>query len=493
MDGYKVQRTIGEGTFGIVYECRCKKSGKIVAVKCFKRLRNGKFSRRVMLRELRMLKLLVDQPNVVRLITHFYTEGQVCLVMEYASHNLHDVIRCCKRRVPLPRVKQLMFTLLIGMRSCHRNGIIHRDVKPSNVLVHHGTVSLLCDFGSSRFISHPRTTNNTTSGGLLRTPADCNGPLTENVATRWYRSPEMLLGLPHYTFASDMWAVGAIMAELASGEPLLPGNTQMDQLNFISQRVGDLEELGQYSKLSPFLGAVTGYRGNTSIAGDYLTRTFHSLLGATGLSLLRSLLAIDYSKRITVDEALAHPFFAACVVRGMPSPLKLCEVMLPQDTPQSRELESEIEDGSSDCDKWFGLGLGKRVHLMEIEPLSVSTPVLPEPVEVLLGGSLCRCSANSATRGRYTAGDDTGECRLCNSQGGSSTSCDLHSSKKSPITMCPSQVSSAATGSAHKSSTRFSASSRSNRIGSDVRVSPVKQVHCCETGFRRVSGSENAC
>ncbi|RHW68075.1 Mitogen-activated protein kinase 8 [Trypanosoma brucei equiperdum] len=421
MEDYETVAAVGEGTYGIVYKCRCKKSGRVVAIKCFKRKRDCVFSRRVILRELRALKLLVGQPGVVQLLRDFHTGGQLCLVMEYYEHNLLDIIRRNPHGVPRPQLKQILFTLLVGVRSCHHHGVVHRDLKPENILVYQGRVSFVCDLGSSRILRQPGTLVKTTSGGLLRTPTDQPGPLTGNVATRWYCSPEMLIGLPHYNFTSDMWAVGAVMAELARGMPLLPGKSRFDQLSLINQRVGDLAELGEYSKFSPFIATAVKGRESNSIAGDFLTRVYRSVLGVDGMNLLRELLSVDYRKRLTVDKALAHPFFKMYVVPGVSLPLSFYGTSTLRRSKTVEELSGLAGDkgpGAGDCDKWFGLGLGKPVPVAEIEPLNMLSPVKPRTVEVLDHHSPVRKHCvNPTKRSSCAANDPTDECEPHSRQG----------------------------------------------------------------------------
>ncbi|KEG12090.1 putative protein kinase [Trypanosoma grayi] len=415
MSSFEVIKVVGEGTYGVVLQCRCKKTGDIVAVKRFKEAILDEYGHRVMLRELRVLNLLRGEQNVVQLVDAFREKRQLCLVMEYVSGTLLDIIRKRPSGVPLPHLRRLLYTLLLGLRSCHRNGIIHRDVKPENTLVRNGHTVVLCDFGSSRTIQPPLSLT-TTSGGLLQAPQWKQPALTEYVATRWYRSPEMLLGMQNYSFTSDMWAAGAIMAELALGEPLLPGRSEMDQLMLIRQRIGEfppslMDNIGSKSSMHTTLARLNHRFGRKADATeDFIGNRYGQVLGENGLHLLRSLLTIDWSKRCTVDEALCHTFFDGLVLDDVLPQTKLGVGEAARESAGVVRAEGKTNTFKRNCkerDKWFGVGEGIPVLLQEIEPLHGQGMVEPRTPEVLAVEALAPPIALS-TSARET--DTTANC-----------------------------------------------------------------------------------
>ncbi|KAG5498210.1 hypothetical protein JIQ42_03014 [Leishmania sp. Namibia] len=389
MDNYDVLEVIGEGTYGVVFKCRDRQTNQIVAVKQFKNFQTNAYVRIAMLRELRVEQMLKGEPNVTQLLEAFKQKNRLYLVMEYIPRSLLDVLEEQPHGLPEDSLVVLLFTILLGIRSCHRNGIIHRDVKPENILVRDDGTASLCDFGFCRPLPQqlpqqphqlaassqdtgasaapmagsssvkcgcapssdhlPRMRDGTSvssaNSAMLSELvfADHQAIMTNYVATRWYRSPEMLLGMSSYTYAVDMWAVGAIMAEAIDGEPLLPGKTELEQLSLIQTRIGDfpaayeaavrkrnggilrLRSLNPLAVPPQQLHTTTlqpkphrtsdltgGAPDNTEAkqsTGCYLSNRYGGRIAKAGINLLHRLLRIDAAERITVEEALEHPYF----------------------------------------------------------------------------------------------------------------------------------------------------------------------------------------
>ncbi|KAG5474624.1 hypothetical protein LSCM4_03797 [Leishmania orientalis] len=389
MDNYDVLEVIGEGTYGVVFKCRDRQTNQIVALKQFKNFQSNAYVRIAMLRELRVEQMLKGEPNVTQLLEAFRQKNRLYLVMEYIPRSLLDVLEEQPHGLPEDSLVVLLFTILLGIRSCHRNGIIHRDVKPENILVRDDGTASLCDFGFCRPLPqqlpqkpHQLAASSQDTGALAAPMAgssnvkcgcapssdhlprmrdgasvssansamlselvfaDHQAIMTNYVATRWYRSPEMLLGMSSYTYAVDMWAVGAIMAEAIDGEPLLPGKTELEQLSLIQTRIGDfptayeaavrkrnggilrLHSLNPLSvppqqlhttTLQPKLQRTSDLPGgapNNTVAKQstsfYLANRYGGRIAKAGINLLHRLLRIDAAERITVEEALEHPYF----------------------------------------------------------------------------------------------------------------------------------------------------------------------------------------
>lgn len=220
MENYEVLDVIGEGTYGVVLRAKQKATGRVVAIKKFKSHENKEHVRKIFLREFRMLKSL-RHPNIVALLDTNRQGKQPFLVFEYVEENVLECLMQSKVGLPEDAVRRYMFQLLRALEYCHLNNIIHRDVKPENILISKSGALKLCDFGFARSIT-------------------ASAKYTDYVATRWYRAPELLVGDVHYTPAVDVWAVGCLLAELSDTQPLFPGTSDLDQLLLILQACGSL-------------------------------------------------------------------------------------------------------------------------------------------------------------------------------------------------------------------------------------------------------------
>ncbi|ESO99963.1 hypothetical protein LOTGIDRAFT_213120 [Lottia gigantea] len=237
MNKYEILGVVGEGAYGVVLRCRHRESGEMCAIKKFKDSEENDDVRRTTLRELKMLRTL-KQENIVDLREAFRRKGKLYLVFEYMERNMLELLEEQPHGVALEKVRSYIYQLCNAIYWCHSNGVIHRDIKPENLLIGKNDVLKLCDFGFARSIS-----------------TNPNGIYTDYVATRWYRSPELLLGAP-YGKAVDIWAIGCIMGELSDGQPLFPGESEIDQLYVIQKIIGPLppEQMNMFYKNPRFSG-----------------------------------------------------------------------------------------------------------------------------------------------------------------------------------------------------------------------------------------------
>ncbi|KAJ8963483.1 hypothetical protein NQ318_018966 [Aromia moschata] len=211
---------LGEGSYGIVYKCRNRDTGEIVAIKKFAESEEDPLIRKIALREIRLLKNL-KHPNLVNLIEVFRRKRRLHLVFEFCERTVLNELERYPRGCPEILCQQIIKQTLQAVEYCHQHGCIHRDIKPENILLTGMGVVKLCDFGFARMLNPGEN-------------------YTDYVATRWYRAPELLVGDTQYGTPVDVWAIGCVLAELIKGEALWPGKSDVDQLYMIRCTVGDL-------------------------------------------------------------------------------------------------------------------------------------------------------------------------------------------------------------------------------------------------------------
>ncbi|XP_013171152.1 PREDICTED: cyclin-dependent kinase-like 1 isoform X1 [Papilio xuthus] len=244
MERYEKLAKLGEGSYGLVYKCRDRETGALVAVKKFLENDDDPLIRKIALREIRMLKNL-KHPNLVNLLEVFRRKRKLHLVFEYCDHTVLHELDKYPAGCPELLSKQIIWQTLQGVAYCHRHNCIHRDVKPENILLTADGVVKLCDFGFARMISGSCSSEYSVHtmipfGVDVRKRASPGESYTDYVATRWYRAPELLVGDTMYGPPVDVWAIGCVFAELVSGEALWPGKSDLDQLHLIRCTLGDL-------------------------------------------------------------------------------------------------------------------------------------------------------------------------------------------------------------------------------------------------------------
>lgn len=218
---YEVLRRLGRGAFGEVTLCRDRSRGQLVACKGIPVSSQAEDLPKAIFRELHSLQQC-DHENIVRLLSYFPQAGCLHLVFEFCESDLAKLIdraRQSSRELPLAVVKAALEMLLAALAHLHGRGMIHRDVKPSNLLLTSGGSLKLADFGLARIL-------------------DPAGPMSPQVATRWYRAPELLYGSDRYDGKVDVWAAGCILAEMLRLSPLFKGTSDIDQLFRVLQGRG---------------------------------------------------------------------------------------------------------------------------------------------------------------------------------------------------------------------------------------------------------------
>ena len=285
---YEVIGVVGEGAYGIVYKCKDRDTKEFVAIKKFKETED-EIVKKTMRRELKMLQLLKHE-NVVEFKNAFKKKGNLFLVFEYVEKNLLEVLQESPSGLEPSLIKKLIYQLCKAIKYLHDQNVIHRDIKPENLLINNDMVLKLCDFGFARKIS--MTSNET---------------LTDYVATRWYRSPELLITNGYYGPEVDYWAIGCIMGELADGEPLFPGENETDQLHCIQKVLGNLPQ----NQVDMFYRNPL-YNGKNLLDVDRpetLERRYIGKLPKIAINFMKGLLELDPNKRLNGKTVFSHPYF----------------------------------------------------------------------------------------------------------------------------------------------------------------------------------------
>ncbi|KAI4495890.1 hypothetical protein M0802_008296 [Mischocyttarus mexicanus] len=230
MDKYENIEVVGEGSYGVVMKCRHRETGQVVAIKKFLETEEDVQVRKLALREIRILKKLRHE-NLINMIEVFRRRKRFYLVFEFLDHTVLDELERTADGLGIEVSKRYIFQVLRGLNFCHNNHIMHRDVKPENVLVSSNGVIKLCDFGFARLVGSSKES------------------CTDYVATRWYRAPELLVGDSKYGREIDVWAVGCLYAEMMTGDPIFPGESDIDQIYRITKVLGSLSGKHQSSSI----------------------------------------------------------------------------------------------------------------------------------------------------------------------------------------------------------------------------------------------------
>ncbi|XP_051232792.1 cyclin-dependent kinase-like 5 isoform X1 [Dicentrarchus labrax] len=299
MNKFEVLGIVGEGAYGVVLKCRHKETNEIVAIKKFKDSEENEEVKETTLRELKMLRTL-KQENIVELKEAFRRRGKLYLVFEYVEKNMLELLEELPNGVPTEKARSYIYQLIRAIHWCHKHDIVHRDIKPENLLISSDDVLKLCDFGFARNLSEGTDAN-----------------YTEYVATRWYRSPELLLGAP-YGKAVDMWSVGCILGELSDGQPLFPGESEIDQLFTIQKVLGPLPP--EQMKLFYNNPRFHGLRFPAVNHPQTLERRYLGIIGGALLDLLKNLLLLNPTERFLTEQSLNHHAFQTLRLVERPGP-----------------------------------------------------------------------------------------------------------------------------------------------------------------------------
>ena len=293
---YQPHKAVGSGAYGVVCATIDNRYNRKVAIKkcsnAFEDIIDGKR----ILREVRLLQHF-DHENVCPLMdmippTDARQFNDVYIVLGYMESDLHKIIYS-RNKLTDEHYQYFMYQILRGLKYIHSAGVIHRDLKPSNLLINSNCDLKICDFGLAR--------------GL-----EWSGELTEYVVTRWYRAPEIMCSHQDYNVKIDIWSVGTILAEMIRRKPLFAGDHYIHQLNLIFDLIGT-------PKTSEDLRCISNAKALKYIQklSPKQPRSFKQYFGTNhgatpdAIDLLKRMLQFNPDKRLSVDEALNHPYFNA--------------------------------------------------------------------------------------------------------------------------------------------------------------------------------------
>jgi len=292
---YEVQQKLGKGAYGIVWKVRDKESNEILALKkIFGAFQNATDAQRTF-REIIFLQELSEHENIITLLDVMKADNDkdIYLIFEYMETDLHAVIRA--NILEDIHKRFIIYQLLKAIKYMHSGQVLHRDMKPSNLLLNSECLVKVADFGLARSINAPKDEAR-------------QQVLTDYVATRWYRAPEILLGSTTYTKGVDMWSVGCILGELLGGKPMFPGTSTTNQIDRILEVTGRPSKEDIEAIQSEFAAQML-----ENLPDPPAPRTMeHMYPSADGdsIDMLQKLLMFNPDKRMTADEALEHPYVA---------------------------------------------------------------------------------------------------------------------------------------------------------------------------------------
>jgi len=288
---YQKLEKIGEGTYGVVYKAKDKVNGKFIALKKIRLEHEDEGVPSTAIREISLLKELCH-PNIVNLLDVVHYNNKLYLVFEFLDQDLKRYMD--NYQIDPILIKSYMWQLITGIAFCHSHRVLHRDLKPQNLLIDRNGSLKLADFGLARAFCLP-----------VRT-------YTHEVVTLWYRAPEILLGSKAYSTPVDMWSIGCIFGELIAKRALFPGDSEIDELFRIFRTLGTPTE-----DMWPGVTKLPDYKPNFPKWKAQPLEKIIPEADPLAVSLLSKMLTYSPNKRISAKAALQHEYFAELKQKGI--------------------------------------------------------------------------------------------------------------------------------------------------------------------------------
>ena len=290
---YQIIEVIGEGAYGIVYKCKDRETDEIVAIKKFKE-EYEKLPKKEIKREIFSLQTLKHE-NIVKFNEAFLKKNHIYLVFGYCEKNLLQIIEENPKGLNPELIRSFVYQMCKAISYLHKKNIIHRDIKPENLLIKDNTRIQLCDFGFARKMKYNEKKK-------------AYEKMTEYITTRWYRAPELLLGQGFYGPEIDFWAIGCLMGEMADGNPVFPGEDEINQLECIIKLIGNLpEELVKSYNDNP------DFNINKLLHVDKpetLEKRYEKILTPDAIDFMKGLLELSPEKRLKDENIFNHKYFS---------------------------------------------------------------------------------------------------------------------------------------------------------------------------------------
>ena len=315
---YEFNKQIGIGSYSIVCSCCDKKESRNVAIKKISNAFDDINDARRIFREMKLLRYF-NHDNIIPLLDIQKPDNKtgyndVYIITELMETDLHRVIYS-RQELSDEHIQYFIYQILRGVLFLHSAGVVHRDLRPANILANKNCDLKICDLGMDhgifkdddnsvqKLIDNPNLNIELSSDMIYD---DSKKDLTEKVIARWYRAPECILSPNTYTKAVDIWSIGCIFAELLGRQPLFPGDNFLDQIQKIISVLGspsesDLEFINK-NNIKDFVNRLAK---RTSQSFSIMFRNANPV----AVDLLEKMLTFSPKKRYTVEQCIAHPYF----------------------------------------------------------------------------------------------------------------------------------------------------------------------------------------